>query len=93
MNAYEAVSGAIREAKTETEEGEQWSDDARRTWIGYVSALRQLGVLSSSEYTRLVRDDLEASDDEKEYGMYAKETNLAGAEDLVDLRRRESAPA
>lgn len=89
MTAYETVAGAIRIAKQEQDAHTPWSDAARQRWIGYVAALRQVGVLSVDESLRLLRDELDASDAETEYAAYVQETNLHGADDLVDLLRRD----
>lgn len=58
--------------------------------MGYVAALRQVGVLSMEESLRLLREALDARDEETEYAAYLQETNLHGAEDLVDLLRRNT---
>lgn len=89
MTAYEAVAGSIHIAKQEQSEHTPWSDTARTQWIGYVAALRQVGILSVDESLRLLREALDASDAEAEYAAYVQETNLHGADDLVDLLRHD----
>ncbi len=89
MTVYETVAGAIRIAREEQDPHTPWSDAARQQWIGYVAALRQVGVLSAEESLRLLRDELDASDADAEYAAYVQETNLHSADDLVDLLRRD----
>ncbi len=93
MTAYEAIAGSIRIAREEQDVHTPWSEAARQQWMGYIAALRQVGVLSVEESLRLLREELKARDAEAEYAAYLQETNLHGAEDLVDLLRRDAEAA
>ena len=90
MTRVEAVQTAIQEAKEEQEEGLEWSEEVRQRWIGYVAALSQVGVLTSSEFFMILRESLDVEGNESEYALYLHEVNLPGASDLVDLKRVEA---
>ena len=92
MTAYETVQNFIRIAKEEESPHTPWTEHARQRWIGYVAALRQLGLLTTDEFFRLLREELHTTggphDLEQEYALYLQDTPLHDAEDLIDLRRK-----